>query len=112
MGCRTAREALSQTGAAFGEREFFKERFTEDELRRLLGDRPARDIFSWRGVTARKLGLNTKQNELSDDELFRLMVEEPNLIRRPFFTVDGEIIPGWDKPARARLAELGIAVSH
>jgi arsenate reductase-like glutaredoxin family protein len=34
------------------------------------------------------------------------MVEEPNLIRRPLFTVDGEIVPGFDKPARARLAEL------
>jgi arsenate reductase-like glutaredoxin family protein len=75
-------------------------------LRRLLAGRPARDIFSWRSPTARKLGLQAKQNELSDDDLLRLMVEEPNLVRRPLFTVDGEIVPGFDKPARARLAEL------
>jgi arsenate reductase-like glutaredoxin family protein len=34
------------------------------------------------------------------------MVEEPNLIRRPLFVVGGEIVTGFDKPARARLAEL------
>jgi hypothetical protein len=34
------------------------------------------------------------------------MVEEPNLIRRPLFVVNGEIVTGFDKPARARLAEL------
>jgi arsenate reductase-like glutaredoxin family protein len=71
-----------------------------------LAGRSAKEIFSWRGTTARKLGLHTKAAELSDDEVIRLMVEEPNLIRRPLFVVDGEIVTGFDKPARARLAEL------
>jgi len=34
------------------------------------------------------------------------MVEEPNLIRRPLFIVGGVVVPGFDKPAKARLAEL------
>lgn len=75
-------------------------------MRALLAGRPASDIFAWRSVTARKLGLQNKQAELSDDELLRLMVEEPNLIRRPLITVDGEIVPGFDKAGKARLAEL------
>jgi arsenate reductase-like glutaredoxin family protein len=57
-------------------------------------------------VTARKRGLSAQQGKLSDDELLRLMIEEPNLVRRPLFTVGGEIVPGFDKPARARLTTL------
>jgi arsenate reductase-like glutaredoxin family protein len=57
-------------------------------------------------VTARKRGLSTQQGKLSDEELLRLMIEEPNLIRRPLFTVGGEIVPGFDRPARARLTAL------
>jgi arsenate reductase-like glutaredoxin family protein len=43
---------------------------------------------------------------MSDDELIRLMVEEPNLIRRPLITVGGEVVVGFDKSAKARLGEL------
>jgi len=43
---------------------------------------------------------------MADNELIRLMVEEPNLIKRPLVTVGGELVAGFDKPARARLAEL------
>ncbi|MEA2641913.1 MAG: hypothetical protein QOF51_3307 [Chloroflexota bacterium] len=39
------------------------------------------------------------------------MVEEPNLIKRPLFIVDGEIVPGFDKDAKARIAaRLGISL--
>ncbi len=43
---------------------------------------------------------------MSDEELIRLMVEEPNLIKRPIITLGGELVAGFDKPAKARLAEL------
>ena len=88
------------------ERDYFKERFTTEELRGLLGERPPSSIFSWRSPTARKLGLSSQQGTLVEDELLRLMVEEPNLIRRPLMRVNGEIVAGFDKPAKARLGEL------
>ena len=86
------------------EREYFKERFTEEELRSLLAGRPASEFFSWRSPTARKLGF--KPGTMSDDELIRLMVEEPNLIKRPLITLGGDVVVGFDKPAKARLGEL------
>jgi len=59
-------------------------------------------------MTARKLGLNKQKGRLSDDELIRLMIEEPNLIRRPFFVINDEIVSGFDKSAKAQLsARLG-----
>ena len=88
------------------EREYFKDPFTEEELRRLLGGRPAADIFSWRSPTARKLGLAARRDTLSNDELIRMMIEEPNLIRRPLFEVNGQLVAGFDPTARQELSRL------
>ena len=81
------------------ERDFFKDGFTEAELRDLLGDTPPADVFSWRSPSARKLGLD--RDTVTADELIRLMLDEPRLIRRPLIQVEGRIIVGTDKKAMA-----------
>ena len=43
--------------------------------------------------------MNLNKNELSNDDLIRLMVQEPRLIRRPLIEVNGRIIVGNDKKA-------------
>lgn len=91
--------SLSQDGVELDERDFFKDGFTETELRDLLGDTPAADVFSWRSPSARKLGLD--KNTVSGDELIRLMLDEPRLIRRPLIQVEGRLIVGTDKKAMA-----------
>ena len=91
--------SLSQDGVELNERDFFKDSFTEEELRDLLGDTPPADVFSWRSPSARKLGLD--KDTVSPDELIRLMVDEPRLIRRPFIQIEGQLIVGTDKKAMA-----------
>ena len=81
------------------ERDFFKDSFTEAELRELLGDTHPADVFSWRSPSARKLGLN--RETVTTDELIDLMVEEPRFIRRPLLQVDGRLVVGTDKKAMA-----------
>ena len=87
------------------ERDFFKDGFTEAELRELLGDTNPADVFSWRSPSARKLGLD--RDTVSDDELIRLMLDEPRLIRRPLIQVDGRLIVGTDKKAMAEAFPSG-----
>ena len=91
--------SLSQDGVELDERDFFKDGFTEVELRDLLGDTPPADVFSWRSPSARKLGLD--RDTVTADELIRLMLDEPRLIRRPLIQVEGRIIVGTDKKAMA-----------
>lgn len=91
--------SLSQDGIDINERDFFKDGFTEAELRDLLGDTPPADVFSWRSPSARKLGLD--RDTVSADELISLMVDEPRLIRRPLIQVAGRLIVGTDKRAIA-----------
>lgn len=91
--------SLSQDGVELDERDFFKDGFTEAELRDLLGDTNPAEVFSWRSPSARKLGLD--RNTVSPDELISLMVGEPRLIRRPLIQVEGRLIVGTDKKAMA-----------
>ena len=81
------------------ERDFFKDEFSEVELRKLLGDTPPSDIFSWRSPSARTLKLD--REKVSADELIRLMVEQPRLIRRPLIRTDERLFVGTDKEAMA-----------
>lgn len=81
------------------ERDFFKDGFSEAELRELLGETNPADVFSWRSPSARKIGLD--RETVSADELIRLMVGEPRLIRRPLIQVEGRLVVGTDKKAMA-----------
>ncbi len=83
------------------EREYFRDPFTEDELRQVLGDRPASDVFSRRSPSFRKLGLDFES--LSDDELVRLMLEEPRLIKRPVVRWGENLVAGSGKAERAAI---------
>lgn len=58
----------------------------------MLGDVPPRDVLARRSPSARRLGIDP--DALDDDELVRLMVQEPRLIRRPLLVVDGRLVVG------------------
>ena len=93
--------SLSQEGVELDERDFFQDPFTEPELRQLLGDTPASDVFSYRSPAVKKMGL--KPDELSEDDLIRLMLEEPRLIRRPLIKVGNRVVVGTDQKAMAEV---------
>ena len=74
------------------ERDFFADRLSEEELRDLIGDRPASDLFSWNSPSFRKLGVS--RDELDEDRMVALMLEEPRLIRRPLVRIGDTLIVG------------------
>ena len=80
----------------FGEeRDFFKEPFTEQELREVIRGHSASEVFSWSSPSFKKLGLN--RDDLDDDSLVQLMLEEPRLIRRPLFRAGDRLVIGASK---------------
>lgn len=84
-----------QNGVTLEERDFFRDPFTPQELRALIGDTPVGEVFSWKSPSFKKLGLN--RDDLDDERLIELMVEEPRLIRRPLTRVKGRLIVGADQ---------------
>ena len=79
------------------ERDFFAEPLSEEELRDLIGERPIAEIFSWNSPSFKKLGVS--REDLDDEELIRLMLGEPRLIRRPLVKVGAKVVVGTDKHA-------------
>ena len=92
------RAALSSRVSAFHERDFFRERFTPQELKALAGGGPLSELFSVRSPSIAKLGLDAAA--MTEAQMLEWMVREPRLIRRPFLQVDGKLI------VQPKLAEL------
>jgi len=75
-------------------RDLNKNRLTADELEKLIGDRDHKDFLNTRSELYREK--NMKEKPPSRDEAIRMMVAEPNLIRRPVVIAGGRIVLGFD----------------
>jgi Spx/MgsR family transcriptional regulator len=72
---------LQAKKVAFDEREYGKTPFTEKELRDLVGNDPIEPFLNTRTPLYREK--NMKQKPPSKDEAIKLMLKEPNLLKRP-----------------------------
>lgn len=95
--CRTYRAWMQEENMAFEERDFFKEPFTEKELRDLIGKRPVADIFSWNSPSFKAIGVSREEMAANEARMIELMLQEPRLIRRPMVTVGGKLVVGVNK---------------
>ena len=85
------------------ERDFFKDPLSEAEIRGLSKGRPLSEMFAWRSPSFKALGLEA--GALTDDDLIRLMLQEPRLIRRPLVQIgDRLVVGGSEKELAAVLA--------
>jgi arsenate reductase (glutaredoxin) len=103
--CQRARVALEQAGASFERVDIFRTPLTVEDLVKLKKDRPVADLFSWKSPQARARGITPGSR--ADEELIRLMAEEPRLIRRPLIRIGDQLVIGAD--AR-RILELARSV--
>ncbi len=53
---------------------------------------PAGELFSWASPSFKALGLD--RDKLTDDDLVRLMLKEPRLIKRPITRIGDRFIVG------------------
>lgn len=84
-----------QNGYTVEERDYFKEPFTEAELRDLateLGEAGVTGMFAARSPSLKKMGLVA--GDLSDERKLSLMLEEPRLVRRPIVRLGDRLIVG------------------
>jgi arsenate reductase len=99
--CRKARAYMEDRGFALHFRNLDKERLTADELEQLIGDRDHREFLNTRNELYRQK--NMKENPPSRADAIRMMVNEPNLIRRPVIVAGGRIVLGFDQEKIDRL---------
>ncbi len=84
-------------------RDYFKERFTVEELRAVLADAglTPQEVLSRR---AKAYATLVGDRDLSDDELLALMIQEPTLLRRPLAVRGTQTAIGFDRVGLTALA--------
>jgi Spx/MgsR family transcriptional regulator len=100
--CRNAQAWLDEHEVEYQRRDYFRDRFTRDELAGILaaaGLTP-RDVLSKRARAYKEL---VGDRDLSDDQLLDLMIEEPTLLRRPLVISGQESVIGFDRKGLERL---------
>ena len=79
----------------FEEREYGKNPFTETELRGLIGDSPIEPFLNTRTPLYREK--NMKQKPPSKDEAIKLMLKDPNLLKRPVIIKGKKKLTGFNE---------------
>ena len=100
--CRNAQAWLQERDIPYRRRDYFRDRFTRDELAGVLASAglTPRDVLSKRARAYKEL---VGERELSDDQLLDLMIQEPTLLRRPLIIAGGETVIGFDRKALGKL---------
>ncbi len=103
--CKKSREGLEllkESGEDFKVREYLKEPVSEEELAELLEKLGMAPIELVR--TEEKIWKeNYKGKDLSDEELIRVMTENPKLIQRPIVVKENQAVVG--RPA-SKISDL------
>lgn len=79
----------------FEEREYGKNPFTEKELRDLIGADPIEPFLNTRTPLYREK--NMKQKPPSKDEAIKLMLKDPNLLKRPVIIKGKKTLTGFNE---------------
>jgi len=101
--CRNAQKWLDERGVAYERRDYFRDRFTRDELFSVLASAglTPRDVLSKRARAYKEL---VGDRDLSDDQLLDLMIEEPTFLRRPLVISGHDAVIGFDRKGLEHLA--------
>ena len=79
-------------------RDFFKDPFTETELKKIIkmtGKKP-KELLRKRDKTYKEM--NLEQNKKTDSEIIKLMVKYPGLILRPIIILKNKAVVGKIEP--------------
>ena len=85
----------------FEEREYGKNPLTDTELREIIGHEPIEKFLNTRTPLYREK--NMKQKLPSKEEAIRLMLKDPNLLKRPVIIQGKKKLTGFDE---AKIIEL------
>ncbi|MDN5752509.1 MAG: arsenate reductase (glutaredoxin) [Nitrosospira sp.] len=90
--CRATLALLKDSGQAFDAVNYYEAPLTVERLRELIKKLglPVRDILRSDEPLARRLEL--AERRLSDDELIKIMVDNPDLIQRPIVVRGDEAV--------------------
>ena len=85
----------------FEEREYGKSPLSEKELREIIGDGPIENYLNTRTPLYREK--NMKQKPPSNEEAIRLILKDPNLLKRPVIIKGKKKLTGFNEAELKKL---------
>jgi Spx/MgsR family transcriptional regulator len=86
---------LQSRKVAFEEREYGKNPLAEAELRELIGQGPIEELLNTRTLLYREK--NMKQKPPTIEEAIKLMLKDPNLLKRPVIIKGKKKLTGFNE---------------
>lgn len=101
--CRNAHIWLQEHGVPFERRDYFRDRFTREELASILASAGLTpyEVLSKRARAHKEL---VAGRDLTGDQLLDLMIQEPTLLRRPLVIAEHGVVIGFDRKSLEQLA--------
>jgi arsenate reductase len=94
---------LLELGSELESRDLDKQRLSEAELDKLIGERDYKEFLNARNEMYRERKM--KEHPPSRAEAIKLMAKEPNLIRRPVVIRGAQMVLGYDEAAYKKLVK-------
>ena len=105
--CNTIKNTLQwleDNGVEYEFRDVKKDPLSPNELADMVGKIGLDSLLNRKGRKWKDLGLADKN--LSDNDLFEVLLEHQTMIKRPVLVRDGAIIVGFDESALSEFLEL------
>lgn len=92
--CKRTIDEIKRLKIDIQKRDFFKEPFTETELKKIikLSGKSPREILRKRDKMYKELKLETEN--FSDNQIIKLMIKHPGLIQRPIIIKNNKVFIG------------------
>ena len=110
--CRKAKAWLIENHIDFVERNIFSEALTTDEIKNILSitENGTEDIISFRSKTFQKLNLDIES--MSIQELYKVIQDNPGMLRRPIIVDDKRLQVGYNEDEIRRFLPKEIRVNQ
>ena len=110
--CRKAKAWLIENGIDFVERNIFSEALTTNEIKDILSitEHGTEDIISFRSKTFQKLNLDIES--MSIQELYKVIQDNPGMLRRPIIVDDKRLQVGYNEDEIRRFLPKEIRVNQ
>ena len=95
--CKRAIRFLKENNQKFEERDIVKENPTEEELKKWIkmSKKDIKRFFNTSGIKYRELNLKENLNNMSDDEIIKLLASDGMLVKRPLLIMQNKILIGF-----------------
>ena len=110
--CRKAKAWLIENHIDFVERNIFSEALTTDEIKNILSitEHGTEDIIYFRSKTFQKLNLDIES--MSIQELYKVIQDNPGMLRRPIIVDDKRLQVGYNEDEIRRFLPKEIRVNQ